>query len=137
MSIRPCRPLRTAGAEPITIGMIWNEIRDHLRERLPAIIDLVLYIVFMAMVMAVLLGVVWLYVEYGMFLFLVGVGIIIICGILNERRGTVYTGSEGWPGVFGDGQPSLPPPGKNALPGPGPAQIGRSQRPALPGPKGK
>jgi hypothetical protein len=34
-------------------------------------------------------------------------------------------------------QPSLPPPGKGALPPPGAAQIGQAQRRALPGPKGK
>jgi hypothetical protein len=115
--------------------MIWNEIRNHLRERLPAIIDFLLYTAAMAMVAAVLLGLTWLYVEYGMFVFWAGVGIIIICAILNERRRPIYTASGGWPELFGDSQPSLPPPGKRALPAPAAPQIGRSRRPALPGPK--
>jgi hypothetical protein len=115
--------------------MFWNEIRNHLRERLPAIIDFILFVAAMAMIATVLLGLVWLYVDYGMFLFCVGAGVIIICAILNERRRPVYMGSEGWPDVFGDGQPSLPPPGKPALPPPATPQIGRSRRPALPGPK--
>jgi apolipoprotein N-acyltransferase len=58
------RSLRQASAPPITMGMIWND-RDHLRKRLPAIIGLAMYIVFLAMVLMVLLGVSWLYVEHG------------------------------------------------------------------------
>jgi hypothetical protein len=127
--------LRSAGAAPITVDRIWNDIRDHLRKRLPAIIDFLLYIVFMATVAAVLLGLTWLYVEYGMLLFCMGTGAVIFCAILNERRRPLYMGSGGWPEPFGDNQPSLPPPGKNALPPPAAPQIGRSRRPALPGPK--
>jgi hypothetical protein len=115
--------------------MLWNVIRNHLRERLPTIIDFILFVAAMAMIATVLLGLVWLYVEYGMFLFLMGAGVIIICAILNERRRPVYTGNGGWPEPFGDNQPSLPPPGKRALPPPAAPPIGRSRRPALPGAK--
>jgi hypothetical protein len=96
-----------------------------------------MYIVFVAIVAGVLLGLTWLYVEHGMTLFLMGTGAVIFCAILNERRGVVYTGSEGWPGAFGSDQPIIisPPPGKNALARPGAAQIRYTQRRALPGPK--
>jgi hypothetical protein len=114
--------LRPAGAAPINSDM-WNEIRNHLRERLPAIINFLLYIAAMAMVAAVLLGLVALYVEYGMAVFWMGVVVICLAAILNERRRPMYTGSEGLPELFGGSHPSLPPPGKQA------------RRPALPGPK--
>jgi hypothetical protein len=76
--------LRTAGAAVIT-GSMWNDISDHLRARLPAIIDLALYMVFVTLVAGVLLGLSWLYIEHGMVLFLMGIGVIIFCAILNER----------------------------------------------------
>jgi hypothetical protein len=117
--------------------MIWNEIRNHLRDRLPAILDFALYIAAMTMIATVLLGLTWLYVEHGMFVFCVGAGVIIICAILNERRRPLYTDGGGLPEIFGGSQPSLPPAGKGALPAPGARQIGRAQRPALPGRKGK
>jgi hypothetical protein len=111
--------------------MIWNEIRNHLRERLPTIIDFILFVAAMAMIATVLLGLVWLYVEYGMFLFWVGVVAVCLAAILNERRRPIYTASGGWPELFGDSQPSLPPPGNQALPPPAAPQIGRSRRLAL------
>jgi hypothetical protein len=115
--------------------MLWNAIRNHIHYRLPGIMDFVLFVAAMTMVAAVLLGLVAVYVEYGMFVFWAGVGIIIICAILNERRRPIYTATGGWPELFGDSQPSLPPPGKPALPAPGPRQLGQAQRRALPGPK--
>jgi hypothetical protein len=115
--------------------MLWNVIRNHIHYRLPGIIDFVLFVAAMTMVATVLFGLVWLYVEYGMFLFCVGAGVIIICAILNERRRPVYFGDGGDPFVLGGDKPSLPPPAKQALPPPGPRQIGQAQRRALPGPK--
>jgi hypothetical protein len=104
--------------------MIWNEIRNHLRERLPAIVDFILYIAAMTMIAAVLLGLSWLYVEYGMALFLVGAGLICLVGLLGERRRPVYF--EGEPLRLGGNTPVLPPPGEQALPARGPRQIGRA-----------
>jgi hypothetical protein len=116
--------------------MFWNEIRNHLRERLPAIIDFVLYIAAMTMVATVLLGLVWLYVEYGMVLFLMGTGVVIICAILNERRRPIYFGDGSEFSLdLGGNTPKLPPPGQQALPPPGTRQIGQAQRRALPGSK--
>jgi hypothetical protein len=122
--------------------MLWNAIRNHIHARLPAIIDFLLFAAAMTMVAAVLLGLVALYVEYGMFLFWVGVGFIIICAILSERRRQLYTSSGSPPERFGDSRPSLPPPGKRALPAPSTPRISRSnpaitstQRRALPGSK--
>jgi hypothetical protein len=116
---------------------MWNEIRDQFRERLPAIVDFAIYIVFVAMVATVLLGLCWLYIEHGPIAGLIAVAIITICGILNERRRPSYTDAGGWPGPFGGGRPSLPPLAKNALAKPGAPQIGRTQNRPLPGPKGK
>jgi hypothetical protein len=51
--------------------MLWNEIRDEIRARLPAIVDFALYATFITTTTAVLLGLTWLYVNYGMALFVV------------------------------------------------------------------
>jgi hypothetical protein len=117
-----------AAATGITSSMFWNEIRDHIRERLPAIIDFILFGAALTMIAAVLLGLAWLYVEYGTALFWLGVVSVCLAGLLSGRRAPVYFDDGGGPSVLGgDNQPRLPPPGT--------PQIGRSQRPALPGPK--
>jgi hypothetical protein len=64
------RRLVPAGAAGITNTMFWNEIRNHIRERLPAIVDFILFGMALTMIALVLLGLLWLYVEYGMALFL-------------------------------------------------------------------
>jgi hypothetical protein len=140
--IRRRRHLVSGRRQEDNQGMIWNEVRDHIRERLPAIVDFVLFAAAMTMVATVLLGLTWLYIEYGMFVFWAGVGIIVICAILNERRRPVYFGDGGDPFVLGGDKPSLPPPGKRALPAPSTPRISRSnpaitstQRRALPGSK--
>jgi hypothetical protein len=112
--------------------MLWNEIRYHIHYRLPAIIDFILFGLSMSFIAAVLLGLVAVYIEYGVAVF--GVAIISLClvGLLSGRRTQVYCDNDSAPFVLGgDSKQSLPPPGKQALPGPGPEQIGR----ALPRPK--
>jgi hypothetical protein len=67
------------------------------------------------------------YVTYGIAVFGVAVAVLCIIGLCSERRSPVY---------FDHGGDKLMlPPGKQALPPPGAPQIGRSRRPALPGPK--
>jgi hypothetical protein len=112
--------------------MFWNAIRNHIHYRLPGIIDFLLFAAAMTFVAAVLLGLVALYVEYGMFLFWVGVGAVCLAAILSERRRPVYTGGGGPWEAFGSSGPA---PGKNALPPPGARQIGQVRRRELPGPK--
>jgi hypothetical protein len=60
------------------------------------------------------------------------VGLLYVIYAALQRRGAGYYDPGG---VFGNGRPALPPPGKQALPAPGLPQIGRSRRPVLPGPK--
>jgi hypothetical protein len=115
--------------------MFWNTIRNHIHYRLPSIIDFVLFVAALTIITALLLGLVALYVEYGMFVFWLGVGAICLAAILSERRRHLYTSSGGPPERFGDSRPSLPPPGKRALPPPAAPQISQARRPALPGPK--
>jgi hypothetical protein len=115
--------------------MFWNEIRDHIRERLPAIVDFILFGMALTMIASVLLGLAWLYVEYGGALF--GVAVVLVCllGLLSGRRAPVYS-DNGEPFILGGD--SQPPPGKQALPSSSTPQIGRSNqaltkhRPALP-----
>jgi hypothetical protein len=107
--------------------MLWNAIRNHIHYRLPGIIDFVLFVAAMTMIAAVLLGLVAVYVTYGIAVFGVAVAILCIIGFLSERRSPVYSG-------HGDDAP-LPPPGNQALPPPAAPQIGRSRRLALPEPK--
>jgi hypothetical protein len=136
MLIFRCTGLCEAG----TRGMIWNEIRTQFLERLPKIIDFVLFGMVMTALAAVLLGLAWLYVQYGMALFVVGVALVFLPGLLSERRRPIHF--EGGPIVL-SGDPALPPPGKRSLPAPGLGQLGRSStaltkhRPTLPerGPK--
>jgi hypothetical protein len=114
--------------------MLWNAIRNHIHYRLPGIIDFVLFVAAMTMIAAVLLGLVAIYVEYGLAVFGVAVAIFCVISFLAERRSPVY---------YERGSDKLMlPPGKQALPQPGPPQIGRAppaitstQRRALPGPK--
>jgi hypothetical protein len=105
--------------------MLWNEIRDHIRERLPAIIDFALFAMVITTITAVLLGLTWLYVNYGPALFLVAIVLIWIASGFAGPRAPTY----------------LDDPGSSrstALPPPGAPQIGRSNqtltkhRPALP-----
>ena len=127
--------LREAGAAGITNTMFWNEIRNHIRERLPAIVDFILFGMATTMIAVVLLGLSWLYVEYGMVIFWVGVVSVCLLGLLSGRRAPVYLAEDDF--RLWDDKPSLPPPGKQALPPPGTQQIGRSNqaltkhRPAL------
>jgi hypothetical protein len=116
--------------------MFWNEIRHHIRERLPAIVDFVLFAMALTVIAVVLLGLSWLYVEYGGALFGVAVALFCLLGLLSGLRAPVYS-DHGKVFRLG-GDPKLPPPGKQALPPPGKSQIGRSNqaltkhRPALP-----
>jgi hypothetical protein len=125
-----------AGVAGITNTMFWNEIRNHIRERLPAIVDFILFGMALTMIAVVLLGLSWLYVEYGMVIFLVGVVSVCFLGLLSGRRAPVYLAEDDF--RLWDDKPMLPSPGKQALPPPGPPQIGRSNqaltkhRPALP-----
>jgi hypothetical protein len=115
--------------------MFWNEIRDHIRERLPAVVDFILFGMALTMIAVVLLGLSWLYVEYGGALFGVAIALVCILGLWRERRAPIYF-DEGGPLVLGGDKPALPPPGKKALSAPAVPQVARSsQRPALPGPK--
>jgi hypothetical protein len=41
--------------------MFWNEIPDHIRERLPAIVDFILFGMALTIIAVVLLGLTWLY----------------------------------------------------------------------------
>jgi hypothetical protein len=80
---------------------------------------------------AILLGLVALYQAAGMASLWLAVGLLFVLHLALQRRGGGYYDPGG---AFGGG-PMLPPPGKQRLPAPGPPQIGRSRRPALPGPK--
>jgi hypothetical protein len=100
-------------------------------------IEYLAYAIFFTIVMTVLLGAVAIYNAFGMGAFYTCVFVIIVLAFRNERRETIYTGDGGLWEAFGDSQPSLPPPGKGALPPPGAAQIGHVQRKALPAPKVK
>jgi hypothetical protein len=115
--------------------MFWNEIRNHIRERLPAIVDFILFGMALTMIAVVLLGLSWLYVEYGMALFWLGVVSVCGIGLLSGRRAPVYLAEDD--SRLWDDKPSLPPPGKQALPLPGTPQIGRASSaltPSRPGP---
>jgi hypothetical protein len=70
--------------------MLWNEIRYHIHYRLPAIIDFILFVLSMSFIAAVLLGLVAVYVEYGLAVFGVAVAILCIIGFWSERRSQVY-----------------------------------------------
>jgi hypothetical protein len=99
-----------AGAAAITNTMFWNEIRNHIRERLPAIVDFILFGMALTMIAVVLLGLSWLYVEYGMALFWLGVMLVCAIGLLSGRRAPVYPAEDD--SRLWDHKPSLPPPGK-------------------------
>ena len=120
----------------MTSAMFWNQIRDHIRERLPAIVDFVLFAMALTVIALVLLGLSWLYVEYGGALFGVAVALVCLLSLLSGLRAPVYSDDGKVFRLGGDLQ--LPPPGKQALPPPGKSQIGGSNqaltkhRPALP-----
>ena len=101
-----------AGPAGITNTMFWNEIRNHIRERLPAIVDFILF---------------------GMALFWLGVVSVCGIGLLSGRRAPVYLAEDD--SRLWDDKATLLPPGRQALPPAAAPQIGRSRRPALPDPK--
>jgi hypothetical protein len=73
----------TGGLTPRTTaaklaGMLCNEIRDHVRERLPAIVDFFLFTMAITIITAVLLGLTWLYVNCGVALFVVAIVVLAI-----------------------------------------------------------
>jgi hypothetical protein len=85
---------------------------------------------------AALLGLLALYNALGMASLWLAVGALYLVYLgLMQSRGEAYFDPGG---AFGGGGPMLPPRGKQALPAPGPRQIGRSNqaltkhRPALP-----
>jgi hypothetical protein len=104
--------------------MFWNGIPNHIRERLPAIVDFILFCMALTMIAAVLLGLTWLYVEYGMALLWLAVGLLFVLHLALQRRGAGHYDPGG---SFSGSGPVLPAPRSR--------QIGKSQRPALPGPK--
>jgi hypothetical protein len=79
----------------------------------------------------ILLALLALYQQLGLATLWLAVGLLFVLHLALQRRGAGYYDPGG---AFGGG-PMLPPPGKQALTAPGPPQIGRSRRPALPGPK--
>jgi hypothetical protein len=64
-------------------------------------------------------------------MFIAVAGLFLFHAWLLNRTGGYSGNAEEMLALMGE----LPPPGKRALPPPGTPQIGRSQRPALPGPK--
>jgi len=66
-----------------------------------------------------------------------GIVALYILYLWSERRKPIYFDDGDLLMLGGDSRPALPPPGAQALPAPGPKQITRSQRPALPGPKSR
>jgi hypothetical protein len=116
--------------------MLWNEIRDHIRERLPAIVDFILFAMVITITVAILLGLTWLYINYGLALFVVAAVLLWLASGFTWRRAPVYCEANTL--APGSDKPALPPPGKQALQSPGAPQIGRSNqaltkhRPALP-----
>jgi hypothetical protein len=74
-----------------------------------------------------LLGLVALYQAAGMAALWLAVGLLFVLHLALQRRGAAYFDPGG---AFGG--PVLPAPGKRTLRGPGPPQIGRSRRRALP-----
>jgi hypothetical protein len=94
-------------------------------------LDLILLVAAWATIATILLGLVAVYNAFGMTALWLAVGLLYVFYFALERRGAACFDLGG---AFGGG-PMLPPPGKQRLPAPGPPQIGRSRRPALPGPK--
>jgi hypothetical protein len=93
-------------------------------------IDLIILISAGFTIGAALLGLLALYTQFGLVALWLAVGLLYVIYAGLQRRGAAYFDPGG---VFGGSM--LPAPGKQALPVPGPRQIGKSQRPALPGPK--
>jgi hypothetical protein len=80
-----------------------------------------------ATIMGALLGLVALYQAAGMAALWLAVGLLFVLHLALQRRGAGYYDPGG---SFSGSGPVLPAPGKQALPVPGPRQIGKSQRPA-------
>jgi hypothetical protein len=80
---------------------------------------------------AALLGLAALYTQFGLATLWAAVGLIYLVYLALQRRGAAYLDPGGG---FSGSRPVLPAPGRK-LPAPGPGQVVRSQRPALPGPK--
>jgi hypothetical protein len=95
-------------------------------------LDLILLAAAWATIAAILLGLVAIYNAFGMGALYGGVFLLYLLYLGMRSRGESYLDAGD---VFGGGGPRLPPPGKQRLQAPGPPQIGRSRRPALPGPK--
>jgi hypothetical protein len=90
-------------------------------------LDLILLVAAWATIATVLLGLVALYQAFGMAALWGAVGLLFVVHLALQRRGTGYFDPGG---SFSGSGPLLPVPGKQALPVPGPRQIGKSQRPA-------
>jgi hypothetical protein len=94
-------------------------------------LDLILLVAAWATIATILLALVAVYNAFGMAALYAGVFLLYLLHLALQCRSSGYFDPGG---AFGGG-PKLPPPGTRALRGPGPPQIGRSRRPALPGPK--
>jgi hypothetical protein len=105
--------------------MLWNEIRDHIRERLPAIVDFVLYAMFITITAATLLGLTWIYINCGPALFVVALVLIWLAGLSAGRRTSVRL-------ALGSDKPALPPPGQHTLHPPGTPRVGGPRQRVLP-----
>jgi hypothetical protein len=79
-----------------------------------------------------LLALLALYQACGLATLWLAVGLLFVLHLALQRRGASYYDPGG---AFTGSGSLLPAPGKRTLRGPGPPQIGRSRRPALPGPK--
>jgi hypothetical protein len=84
-----------------------------------------------ASIAAALMGLLAIYQSFGMAALWGAVGLLFVLHLALQRSGAGYYDPGG---AFGGSGPVLPASGKR-LPAPGPRQIGKSQRPALPGPK--
>jgi hypothetical protein len=99
---------------------------------LAGMIDLILLIAASATIGAALVGLLALYQALGLAALWLAVGGIFVVYLALQRRGASYFDPGG---AFGGGGPALPAPSTQRLPAPGARQIGKPQRPALPGPK--
>jgi hypothetical protein len=98
--------------------MLWNEIRNHVLERLPAIVDFFLFAMVITTVTAVLLALTWLYVNCGMALFLLAAVLLWLASLFAAHRAPVHFDG-GSPLALGIDNPAQSPPGKQALAPPG------------------
>ena len=93
----------------------------------------VFWVCFAAFVGGIIFGVLAVGEAFGLRAMYAAIFLLFLLCIRLERRTPVYF-DDGDPFMLG-GDKALPPPGTQALPAPGPRQITRSHRPALPGPK--